>query len=165
MIDEDRILAQCEGMCWLAARKYSFPGYDPEDVYQEARVAALRGIRDHDPSRHTASVTTLAFEYIKKKMRQLVREQVASFDDPLSEGSDLSLSDTLTTPDPNRGREMLLSCLLSCETETERAIILTIWEGGTYSDAARFVGLSRERIRQVKERLFPRIREGVMASD
>lgn len=180
MTEEDRLLAQFDKACRQAANRLGpIPNYDLDDLYQEARIAAVEAIRSyrHVPGR---SVFGYAHECIKRRMGRLLTvsntlsrkihwASVVSYDAMEWEGNDDShdiikeLADRDNTQDVME-RGLLDQCLRFCESEAERAIISSIWDDDTLADAGRWVGLTRSRMHQIKNELMARLRREVMTS-
>jgi RNA polymerase sigma factor (sigma-70 family) len=181
MTDEDRLLSQFEPACHKWTRNIHLPGMDQDDLLQEARLAVLDGARSFRPDA-SRRLTSHVIQRIKYRMGRLfvdasrmMRDKeaiVLSLDAPIDEAEGTLFADVLPTPDDKQpvidridGERLLGKCLKFCETEAERAVLSSFWDGHSLAEAGRRVGLSRERMRQIRDDLLPRIRKGVMASE
>jgi RNA polymerase sigma factor (sigma-70 family) len=179
MLDEDRLLEQFEPACRRYTRGICLPGMDEDDLLQEARIAAAIGVRNHRAGAGR-SLTSYVIQCIRYRMGRLIRTasyqkrdwrveaDMWSLDYEIPglalDGEPVLCADTVPAPNPQPGRDLLAACMQLCETEAERAIIASIWDDESLAEAGRWVGLSRERMRQLRDRLMKRIRRGVMAT-
>lgn len=177
MTDEERLLKQFEPACLRYTANLNFPGMDQSDLQQEARLAALYAIRAHALSDKKCKLSTYVITAIKWRVNRLFlhfsqgirdkRMEGPSLDDKLSQSGEDEYDlyvDTLKAPDVQSSRDLLSSCLSLCKRSVEGAIIMAIWDDRTLAEVAREAGLSKERVRQIKDRLMLRLREEVMTN-
>ncbi len=169
MTDEDRTVGQFEAACWkYAGRRYLFSDYDQGDVMQEARLAALKAVRSFDATKGNRSLLTWVLYSIRGRMANLktiekhpTREMMSTAL-PIDGGADNDGSDTIadTLPSADRADTSLLriACESLCNGGIEVDILDAIQSCSSLADVGRKNGLSRERVRQIKEQLLARLR-------
>jgi RNA polymerase sigma factor (sigma-70 family) len=178
---EDELVRKYEKACIrLTKRYFGFFGYDYDDLLQQARLAALKAIRTHDPRK--ASLTTHVFSCVRlrlgylyelgmrPKMRQLQFEKaIASYDGLLTssdgEGGDdriENLSPLLPEVPVHEqviGAAFLRACEALCETGVERDLIDYLsGSGEKMEEIGHRHGLSKSRISQIKIALVQKLR-------
>jgi RNA polymerase sigma factor (sigma-70 family) len=175
MLDEERLLKRFEPACQRYINNIFLPGMDQSDLMQEAKLAALGAIRSFDPAKGKGKLTTHVIAGIRWRIANLMRHSSMQMRDKEAEVCSLdafadndyesdTVADRIPAKDNRSAHDLLLACLQLCETATERAIIASTWDGQSMAELGREIGLSRERMRQLKERLMVRIREGVMGA-
>jgi RNA polymerase sigma factor (sigma-70 family) len=175
MSDEDRLLEQFESACREYTSRYRIPGYGPEDLVQEGRLAVLRSIRSWEPSRGNSKLSSHVIRSILWRMGTLLRfhshekrdlnKREMSLEDEIGGEEGFTLSDALAGDDPWHGINLRIACQQECKRPVERAIISRIWDGADLSGLSDQFGVSRARIYQIKDELMLRIKKEVMAHE
>jgi len=118
-----------------------------------------------------AEITNIPIEKILQTKQVSGRQK--SLDAPLVEGEDSQLKDVIANPDAPRADEALMRESLKIEIEralstlTRReADVLRFYYGidapeMTLDEIADHFGLTRERVRQIKEKALKRLRHGI----
>jgi RNA polymerase sigma factor (sigma-70 family) len=175
MTDEERAVLSVERMCWKAAGRYSLPGYDTEDLVQEARLAALKAYRAYDPAKgckfsswahrpiqNRLSSVAYTFRNPKNNNKKEIVQQV-SLDELAYEDGEERRVDLLAAHEGSE--DLRIACEQLCRTPIDRDILYHIQRGLTMEDVCCKYSISRERVRQVKNRLLKRFRDALKEED
>ena len=180
--EEERLLKTFDRACYKAAHDSNIDGYEFGDLVQEAKLAALQSIRRFDPFISSCRLSGYVIEGIKLRLSALYRStaprsvpekrkqgrwngvrfaECLSLDARLAEDGNESFLDLIPSSDRADTSLMQMACEKFCSSEIEVDILAAVAGGHTYTSVGKKHGLSRERIRQIKEVLFERLREEI----
>jgi len=161
----ERSLAQMYIPLVLAmARKYSTSLVSTDDLVQEGFLGLVEAERLFDPSKGV-DFSTYAAYWVRKKMLALVdRERRHALE---TVRLDEELLPAAPPPGDEQG-EKPGSCAAIYENlpVLERQVVnLIFWERKSTPEAARILGISKERVRQLRERALRRFRANKALTD
>jgi DNA-directed RNA polymerase specialized sigma subunit len=170
MTSEDRLSRQFEPACQKYAEQYDIHGLDKDDLTQELRLAALRGIRTYDPTKGRALATHViatirwrvaALLHLRKDPRfkkYKIDPYLLSLDWPLSDETTDTYADTLVSPERADTSLLRIACETFCLGDIDSEILDAIEDGTSLTDLGRKWGVSRQYVGQLKDRLLARLR-------
>jgi DNA-directed RNA polymerase specialized sigma subunit len=159
--DQEAILKQwtrlIEGLAKREARSHRI---NEDDAISAAYTGAVYCIKNHDPSKG-AQIQTLLWKAIPKVIRQLARRDIEERRAKLQFSQSLEFDDDEGGRKDERfgttnGRPLRLASSRGLGPEEYRVLLLKS-KGLKDADIAPIVGLSRERVRQIKEEAFTKL--------
>ncbi len=144
-VAEAFLSALIPAMSGLVAR-FERPGLERDDLLQEARLAALRGLEGWNPEKGKL------WSYAYNKVRWAMHEKASHVarGPTLASLSDPAITDGLAAPpDPDFAVRDQLAQALAALPESERQILSLRAEGYNNREIAEMFGISPERVRQL----------------
>jgi len=77
---EAEVLDVIEDIVAKLAQKFSFPGYDPDDIAQEARIMCLDALARYDPA--TGPLQNFLFAHVRRRLINFKRDHFRRSDAP-----------------------------------------------------------------------------------
>lgn len=154
---------ECEkyvGLIKSIARKYVYSGLSMEDLVQEGMIGLLEAKERFDESKGAAFSTYATF-WIKKRIIESINKEVKETNKRVEYND--SIDQKRKTSDNNEYPDDEKCIVIPEEFPAEEREVLDLHfnQGKTLSEMAAIKGLSRERIRQIKQKGLRRLKSKV----
>ena len=138
------------------ASKYKDEGVPFEDLVQEGFLGLLEAEKKFDASKG-AKFSTYAFYWVKKRILDAVRKEKIQtlYSVELNE----EILENLPVEKTHENNDLDISSFNKILSSLEQEILnLHFWEGKTLSQISKDLGISREKVRQIKQLLIRKIK-------